>query len=128
MVFSPPAGSRRSTPAEGATVTDLPQFSEEATNDEYQEEAEALSGPTTDPGVIESIVGETIEGDDTAVVYPTDPHHGSLPHNGADGTDAEAIFEDENRELDNLEGEISEHRSSPADLVDLHDIHAEGHG
>lgn len=101
-------------------------FSEEAIADGDQEDFEALSGPKTDPGVIESRVGERVEGD--VVVYPPDVHHGSLPHDDVDGTDAEAIFEDESRELDALEEQLESERLSPPDLVDLHDLHAEGDG
>lgn len=107
-------------------MPDSPQFSEEARADEDQEEDEALTGPVNDPGVIESRVGEELEGN--VVVYPGDPHHGSLPHDDIDGTDAEAIFEDESREVGRLEEELEDEMRGPPDLTDLHRQHAEGHG
>lgn len=103
-----------------------PQFSEEARSDGDQEEDEALSGPVTDPGTIESRVAEGLDGN--VVVYPPDPHHGSLPHDDVDGTDAEAVFEDENREVNQLEEDLETEMNGPPDLVDLHDNHAEGDG
>lgn len=99
------------------------RYSDEAHSDEDEEEIEAFDAESpTDPATIESIVGEGLEGD-VAVILPARRAHGSIGRDDVDGTDLEAIFDEENREIDNLEAEMSEDGDEPPDLFELGEAH-----
>jgi hypothetical protein len=102
---------------------DRDRFREEATSDEDYEELEAFADSPTDPTVIEGVVGDLVDGEDVAVVMPSRASRGDVMSRDVDGTDMEAIFEEENRELDDLDDEMSQRRGEPPDLVELHRKH-----
>ncbi|MCC7075638.1 MAG: hypothetical protein IT198_00790 [Acidimicrobiia bacterium] len=102
---------------------DRDRFRDEATSDEDYDELEAFADSPTDPAVIEGVVSELVDDEDVAVLMPTRSSRGDVMSTDVDGTDMEAIFEEENRELDDLEDEMSQGRSDPVDLVDLHRKH-----
>lgn len=92
----------------------------EALADQDADEARAYSGPVGDPEVI---ADAGVEGNDDLVELPARRQSGYLPHDTVDGTDAEAIYEEEAREVSDLEDELSEASGDTPDLVDLHDAH-----
>lgn len=102
---------------------DRDRFRDEATSDEDYDELEAFADSPTDPAVIEGVVSELVDDEDVAVLMPTRSSRGDVMSTDVDGTDMEAIFEEENRELDDLEDEMSQGRGDPVDLVDLHRKH-----
>lgn len=98
------------------------RYSDEARSDEDEEEIEAYGESPTDPAAIESIVTEGLEGD-VAVVLPGRRAPGSIDRDDVDGTDIEAIFDEESREVDALEREMSERSEEPPDLFELGEEH-----
>ncbi len=92
-------------------------FAEEARDDQALEEDIALTGPAGDPMTIESRVGE--EAEEAVVDYPPDPRRGMAPRDGADGVSEEAIFEEENRDMGELEDELSVENGVVPDLFEL---------
>lgn len=92
----------------------------EALADQDADEARAYSGPVDDPDVI---ADAGVEGDDDLVELPARRPPGYVPHDTVDGTDAEAIYEEEAREISDLEDELADADGEPPDLVDLHDAH-----
>jgi hypothetical protein len=98
-------------------------FSEEAEADADWVEAVAYDGPyeggeaTIDPARIESIVGEpATEG---AVFLPAAAARGDVHRDDVDGTDAEAVFEEELREADRIEDEIGRRRDETPDVFEV---------
>lgn len=100
-------------------MTDDRHFSDEAMADEDFEEAEALTEGPVDPSVIESVVGE-VDDEDGAVLLPSSTSRGDYLRDDVDGTDMEAVFDSENRDMDLLEQEYeASHDGEVPDLVDL---------
>lgn len=99
------------------------RFRDEATSDEDYNELEAFTDVPTDPTIIEGVVGETVDGEDVAVIMPSARSRGQMMATDVDGTDIEAIFEEENRELDDLEAQLSAKNGRTADLYELHRKH-----
>lgn len=72
-----------------------------------------------DPSNLESIVGEVTDGDDTAVVLPGAAARGSISLDDVDGTDAEAVFEEEQRETEDIESRLERRRGRMPDVYDV---------
>jgi len=92
----------------------------EALADQDATEAFDLSGDVHDPSLIADV---GIEDDDDMAELPNRRPPGFVPHDTVDGTDIEAIFEEENREVSDLEDAMLDGGGDPPDLVDLHDAH-----
>ncbi|MBX7160248.1 MAG: hypothetical protein K1X95_08150 [Acidimicrobiia bacterium] len=92
----------------------------EALADQDADEVLAFSGPVDDPDVI---ADAAVEGSDDLAELPARRPSGFVPHDTVDGTDAEAVYEEEAREVSDLEDELSEASGEAPDLVDLHDAH-----
>lgn len=95
----------------------------EALADEDADEVLAYSGPVADPEVI---ADAGVEADDDLAALPVRRPPGFVPHDTVDGTDAEAIYEEEAREVSDLEDELADSNGDAPDLVDLHDAHTGG--
>lgn len=105
--------------ADGTDADTTQDSNGEALADQDADEARAYSGPVDDPDVIAD-AGVEAEGD--LVELPARRPAGYVPHDTVDGTDAEAIFDEEAREVSDLEDKLAEGGDVP-DLVDLHDAH-----
>lgn len=90
----------------------------EAIADKDVDELDAFEEAKTDPSNIESVTGETVDGD-LAVELPTGISPGGAFHDDVDGSDLEAIFDDESRQYGTLEEELTDEEGAPPDLVDM---------
>ncbi|GEM_PF-2025774 len=101
-------------------------WSDEAQSDHDYEETLAFQGPCSDTLLIESIAGNDLDDSSVAIVLSRGQKTGGITHGEVDGTDTEAIFEDEDRMVSSIENAFTERQGHIPDLVELEtEIHGE---